>query len=106
MELFTRARALFPGGVNSPVRAWGAVGGTPRFVARGAGARVWDVDGNEFVDFVASWGTILLGHAHPSIDAAIRFAQAEAATTGRKVRKRRLISGGPEYPPLGGGGRN
>jgi glutamate-1-semialdehyde 2,1-aminomutase len=81
-ELFSRARALFPGGVNSPVRAWGAVGGTPRFVARGAGARVWDVDGNEYVDFVASWGAILLGHAYPSIDAAIRAAAALGTSFG------------------------
>ena len=80
--LFARAGSLFPGGVNSPVRAWGAVGGTPRFVARGAGARVWDVDGNEYVDFVASWGAILLGHADPSIDAAIRTAAAMGTSFG------------------------
>ena len=81
-ELFARALSLFPGGVNSPVRAWGAVGGTPRFVARGSGARVWDVEGNEYVDFVASWGAILLGHAHPSIDAAIRAAAALGTSFG------------------------
>ena len=80
--LFARARSLFPGGVNSPVRAWGAVGGTPRFVARGSGARVWDVDGNEYVDFVASWGAVMLGHAHPSIDAAIRTAAALGTSFG------------------------
>jgi glutamate-1-semialdehyde 2,1-aminomutase len=80
--LFARACSLFPGGVNSPVRAWGAVGGTPRFVARGSGARVWDVDGNEYVDFVASWGAVMLGHAHPSIDAAIRTAAALGASFG------------------------
>jgi glutamate-1-semialdehyde 2,1-aminomutase len=68
--------------VNSPVRAWGAVGGTPRFVARGSGARVWDVDGNEYVDFVASWGAVMLGHAHPSIDAAIRTAAALGTSFG------------------------
>ena len=82
MELFARARSLFPGGVNSPVRAWGAVGGTPRFVARGSGPRVWDVDGNEYVDFVASWGAILLGHAHPPIDAAIRAAAGRGTSFG------------------------
>ena len=81
-ELFARALSLFPGGVNSPVRAWGAVGGTPRFVARGSGPRLWDVDGNEYVDFVASWGAILLGHAHPSIDAAIRAAAAAGTSFG------------------------
>ena len=81
-ELFARALALFPGGVNSPVRAWGAVGGTPRLVARGSGARVWDVDGNEYIDFVASWGAILLGHADPSVDAAIRAAAALGTSFG------------------------
>jgi glutamate-1-semialdehyde 2,1-aminomutase len=58
------------------------VGGTPRFLARGSGARVWDVDGNEYVDFVASWGAVLLGHAHPSIDAAIRAAAAQGTSFG------------------------
>ena len=81
-ELFARARSLFPGGVNSPVRAWGAVGGTPRFVARASGARLWDVDGNEYVDFVASWGAVLLGHAHPSIEGAIRDAAALGTSFG------------------------
>ena len=81
-ELFERARGLFPGGVNSPVRAWGSVGGTPRFLARGSGARVWDVDGNAYVDFVASWGAVILGHAHPSIDAAIRAAAALGTSFG------------------------
>jgi glutamate-1-semialdehyde 2,1-aminomutase len=64
------------------VRAWGAVGGAPRFLARGAGARVWDVDGNEFVDFVASWGAVILGHADPRIDAAIRAAAASGTSFG------------------------
>ena len=81
-ELFARARSLFPGGVNSPVRAWGAVGGTPRFVGRGAGAHLWDVDGNEYVDFVASWGAVFLGHGHPSVDAAIRDAAALGTSFG------------------------
>jgi len=81
-ELFARARELFPGGVNSPVRAWGAVGGTPRFIARAAGARVWDVEGNEYLDFVASWGAILLGHAHPAIVAAVQRAAAMGTSFG------------------------
>ncbi|HYO46523.1 MAG TPA: glutamate-1-semialdehyde 2,1-aminomutase [Gemmatimonadota bacterium] len=80
--LFERARELFPGGVNSPVRAWGAVGGTPRFIARAAGARVWDVEGNEYLDFVASWGAILLGHAHPAIVEAIQRAAAMGTSFG------------------------
>jgi glutamate-1-semialdehyde 2,1-aminomutase len=74
-ELFERARAVIPGGVNSPVRAFGAVGGTPRFVASGAGAYLTDVDGNRYVDFVQSWGANLFGHACPEIvDAAAAVA--------------------------------
>jgi glutamate-1-semialdehyde 2,1-aminomutase len=81
-DLFERARALFPGGVNSPVRAWGAVGGTPRFISRAAGARMWDVEGNEYLDFIASWGAILLGHAHPAVVEAIRNAAGEGTSFG------------------------
>lgn len=72
------ARALFPGGVNSPVRAWKSVGGEPRFIARAAGARIFDADGNAYLDYVGSWGPMLLGHAHPAVVAAIQ----EAATRG------------------------
>jgi glutamate-1-semialdehyde 2,1-aminomutase len=81
-ELFARARALFPGGVNSPVRAWGAVGGTPRFIARAEGARLWDVEGVEYLDFVASWGAILLGHAHPAVVEALRKAAGKGTSFG------------------------
>jgi glutamate-1-semialdehyde 2,1-aminomutase len=80
--LFARARQLFPGGVNSPVRAYGAVGGTPRFVVRASGARVWDVEGGEYIDYVASWGAILLGHAHEGVVAAIREAAGEGTSYG------------------------
>jgi len=80
--LFARARQLFPGGVNSPVRAWEAVGGTPRFIARAAGARVWDVEGNEYLDYVSSWGAIILGHAHPAIVEAVREAAALGTSFG------------------------
>ena len=80
--LFARARDLFPGGVNSPVRAWGAVGGTPRFIARAAGARVWDVEGNEYLDWVSSWGAILLGHAHPAVVEAVCEAASRGTTFG------------------------
>src|SRR4029453_19668532 len=64
-ELFARARAVTPGGVNSPVRAFNAVGGTPRFIRSARGAWLTDVDGNEYVDLICSWGPMLLGHAHP-----------------------------------------
>ena len=79
-QLFARSQRLIPGGVNSPVRSFGAVGGTPPFIARGKGARVWDVDGNEYVDFLGSWGPLALGHAHPAIVEAVRDA-AESGTS-------------------------
>src|SRR4051795_6232779 len=76
--LFARACAVTPGGVNSPVRAFRAVGGTPRFIRSAAGARLIDVDGREYVDLVGSWGPMLLGHAHPEVMAAV----ADALTRG------------------------
>ena len=81
-ELMARAERLFPGGVNSPVRAFGAVGGTPRVIERAAGARVWDVDGNELIDYVGSWGPMILGHAHPAVVAAIQAAAAKGTSYG------------------------
>jgi glutamate-1-semialdehyde 2,1-aminomutase len=77
-ELFTRAQRTIPAGVNSPVRAFRSVGGTPRFFARGDGAWLWDADGKRYVDYVGSWGPAVLGHAHPKVVAAVR----EAATHG------------------------
>ncbi len=74
--LFDRAQQTIPGGVNSPVRAFRAVGGTPRFIARAQGSRVWDVEGREYVDYVGSWGPAILGHAHPDV---IRAVQEKAA---------------------------
>ena len=71
-----------PGGVNSPVRSFGAVGGVPRFIARGDGARMWDVDGNEYIDFVNSWGALLLGHAHPSVIEAVQRALGGGTSFG------------------------
>lgn len=70
-QLFEKAKALFPGGVNSPVRAFGSVGGTPRFITKGKGSKVWDADGNEYIDFCASWGPLILGHANEKIEKAI-----------------------------------
>lgn len=71
-HLFAQAQSLIPGGVNSPVRAFGSVGGTPRFIARGEGANIWDVDGNQYLDYVLSWGPLILGHAHEKIVTAIQ----------------------------------
>jgi len=81
-ELFQRARKLIPGGVNSPVRAFGAVGGTPRFFARAAGAHLWDVDGKRYVDYVGSWGPMVAGHGHPAVVAAVQAAAANALSYG------------------------
>jgi glutamate-1-semialdehyde 2,1-aminomutase len=81
-RLLRRASELIPGGVNSPVRAFGAVGGTPRFIARASGARVEDVDGNRYIDYVCSWGAILVGHAHPVVVEAIRAAAARGSSFG------------------------
>ena len=69
--LFDRARAIVPGGVNSPVRAFRAVGGTPRFMARGSGPWLFDADGRRYVDLVSSWGPLIHGQAHPAIIAAV-----------------------------------
>ncbi len=77
-QLFEQAQSLFPGGVNSPARAFRAVGGKPLIIARGQGPYLFDVDGNRFIDYVLSWGPLILGHAHPQVVAALK----EAAETG------------------------
>ncbi len=81
-ELYRRALELIPGGVNSPVRAMGAIGREPLFIARGAGAELTDVDGNRFVDYVCSWGPLIHGHAHPHVLAAIAAAAARGTSFG------------------------
>ena len=73
-QLFDQAQRVIPGGVNSPVRSFRAVEGTPPFIARGSGARVWDVDGNEYIDYLGSWGPLALGHAHPAVVEAVQRA--------------------------------
>ncbi|HLM67585.1 MAG TPA: glutamate-1-semialdehyde 2,1-aminomutase [Longimicrobium sp.] len=81
-ELFRRACAVIPGGVNSPVRAFRGVGGDPFFVQRAAGSRLWDADGNEYIDYVLSWGPMILGHAHPEVIAAITDAASRGTSYG------------------------
>jgi glutamate-1-semialdehyde 2,1-aminomutase len=81
-ELFARASAVLPGGVNSPVRAFGAVGGTPVFMASGHGPYLTDVDGNTYVDLVCSWGPMILGHAHPAVVSAVQAAAAAGTSFG------------------------
>ena len=79
-KLFQKACGLMPGGVNSPVRAFNSVGGNPLFIKKGSGSRVWDVDGNAYIDYVASWGPLIFGHAHPQIVEALK-RQVELGTS-------------------------
>ena len=81
-RLFARAQQVIPGGVNSPVRAFRSVGGTPRFIARGEGPYLVDADGNRYLDLVLSWGPLILGHAHPDVLAAVADAAARGTTFG------------------------
>ncbi|WP_253833264.1 glutamate-1-semialdehyde 2,1-aminomutase [Actinokineospora globicatena] len=111
--LFERAKAVIPGGVNSPVRAFNAVGGTPRFMVSGLGAYLWDADDNRYVDLVSSWGPMVLGHAHPAVVDAVRSAATSGLSFGtptpgeldlaeeiirrvQPVRKVRLVNSGTE----------
>lgn len=81
-DLFVRAQRVIPGGVNSPVRAFKAVGGSPRFIERAEGARVWDVDGQSYLDYVASWGPMILGHSHVEVVDAVRRAATRGTSYG------------------------
>jgi len=81
-ELFARAQRLIPGGVNSPVRAFKAVGGTPLFVRKAEGSRIWDADGKAYIDYVGSWGPMILGHAHPPVVEAVQKAAARGTSYG------------------------
>src|SRR5271170_6964945 len=71
-ELYEKAKTHFPGGVNSPVRAFKAVGGAPLFMDKGQGSHIWDADGNEFIDYCCSWGPLILGHANPEVLAKVK----------------------------------
>ncbi len=94
-ELFACAQRLIPGGVNSPVRAFRGVGGTPLFIARGEGSRIYDVDGNEYIDYVGSWGPLILGHRFPPVIEALRqvleIGTSFGAPTEREVELAELI---------------
>ena len=85
--LFDRAKKYFPGGVNSPVRAFRSVGGTPLFIERGDGCRIWDADGNEFIDFCCSWGPLILGHNHPAVRNEIVEAVKNGTSFGAPTQK-------------------
>ncbi|MBS0345795.1 MAG: glutamate-1-semialdehyde 2,1-aminomutase [Proteobacteria bacterium] len=86
-ELFARAQRTIPGGVNSPVRAFRSVGGTPRFLKKALGARVWDADGKEYLDYVGSWGPAILGHADPVVVEAVRAAALEGLSFGAPTER-------------------
>ncbi|WP_419854853.1 glutamate-1-semialdehyde 2,1-aminomutase [Candidatus Poriferisodalis sp.] len=91
-ELFEAARRVIPGGVNSPVRAFGSVGGTPYFVARAEGPYVFDVEGRRYLDFVQSYGAIILGHAHPAVTEAVAKAAADGTSYGAPTRREVLLA--------------
>ena len=94
-QLFARAQAVIPGGVNSPVRAFGSIGMGPRFIASAKGSHMTDADGNDYIDFVGSWGPMILGHAHPAVEAAVAEAAREGlsfgAATEREVEMAELL---------------
>ncbi len=85
--LFERACRVIPGGVNSPVRAFRAVGGTPRFIRRGQGAYMWDAEGQRYIDYIGSWGPMILGHGHPAVLAAVQQAAAEGFSFGAPTER-------------------
>ncbi len=91
-ELYASAVDLMPGGVNSPARAWTAVGGDPLFVERGSGARVWDADGNEYIDYVCSWGPLVLGHANPEVISAITEAANRGTSFGAPTEQENTLA--------------
>jgi len=95
-KLWQEALRYLPGGVNSPVRAFRGVGGTPFFTKRAKGSRLWDVDGNEYVDYVGSWGPMILGHAHPKVIRAVQEAAQDGTSFGtpnpREIRLAQLVS--------------
>jgi glutamate-1-semialdehyde 2,1-aminomutase len=86
-NLFTRAQAVIPGGVNSPVRAFKAVGGTPRFVQRAQGAYFWDANGKKYIDYIGSWGPMILGHGHPAVVDAVQKAVLEGFSYGAPTER-------------------
>src|SRR5436309_616171 len=86
-EAFRRACELIPGGVNSPARAFGAVGGQPLFIARGEGPYLFDLDGRRYLDFIGSWGPLILGHTHPRVVAAVEEAVRQGASFGAPTER-------------------
>jgi glutamate-1-semialdehyde 2,1-aminomutase len=87
LSLFERARAVIPGGVNSPVRAFKAVGGTPRFIERAQGAYMWDANGQRYIDYIGSWGPMILGHGHPAVLEAVQKAAVDGLSFGAPTER-------------------
>ena len=87
LSLFERARAVIPGGVNSPVRAFKAVGGTPRFIERAQGAYMWDANGTRYIDYIGSWGPMILGHGHPAVLEAVQKAALDGLSFGAPTER-------------------
>ena len=88
-KLFNHAQLIVPGGVNSPVRAFRSVGGTPLFIKRGRGSQVWDADGNVYIDYVGSWGPLIAGHAHPDVVKAVQQAAERGLSFGAPTEDRK-----------------
>ena len=91
-KLFQRAKACIPGGVNSPVRAFASVGMTPRFIQKAAGDRIWDVEGNEYIDYIGSWGPMLLGHSNPIVLEAVERAVCDGLSFGAATEREVLMA--------------
>lgn len=91
-QLFALAKEIIPGGVNSPVRAFKSVGADPVFISRAAGSKVYDVDGNEYIDYVGSWGPMILGHCHPDVVAAVKSAADSGASFGAPTEKETILA--------------
>ena len=85
--LFDRARQVIPGGVNSPVRAFKAVGGTPKFITRASGSHFWDANGVRFIDYIGSWGPMILGHSHPDVLKAVQDASLQGFSFGAPTQR-------------------
>ncbi len=91
-NLFERAKKVIPGGVNSPVRAFGSVGMTPRFISQAKGSRIYDADGNEYIDFIGSWGPMILGHGHPRVLEAVAKAAQEGLSYGAATEREVIMA--------------
>src|SRR5712692_1655775 len=91
-DAFQRASRVIPGGVNSPARAFGAVGGQPLFIARGEGPYLYDLDGNAYLDYIGSWGPLILGHAHPRVLSAVTDAARRGLSYGAPTEAESVLA--------------